>query len=422
MDTTLRKSSYPWVIVLSAIFWYGIGFGLLGNTVGLFYTPVATDGGWSMTEATFFMTLYPIAAAITSPFAGRVFNKFNKTNVVIAVVIGLWCALFVWSSTFTTLIEWNIYGVVAGILGGFLMYIPVPMLINNWFTKSKGIALGIAAASCNLIPALINPVITAQIASLGWRPVRMYMGIGFAVVLIPLVLIIVRKNPKDKGLLAWGEGEVSEVSETAEAAPSVKTGVSVKTATKSPAFWLSLLAVACLVSCASINQRIASLAAARDFDAVAIGMASSVIMVGAVVGKLILGAIRDKTMSSVTTGLICAGFGLVGCLLFLTLGTTSMIMFYASILIYGFGYAGLTVVPPMVVESAFGGKNFSQIYANVSIATCCASSITSYIYAAIIDKTGGYEGCFILAMVFYAIFAVCVPLIVKIGQKLPREA
>lgn len=215
MDTTLRKSSYPWVIVLSAIFWYGIGFGLLGNTVGLFYTPVATDGGWSMTEATFFMTLYPIAAAITSPFAGRVFNKFNKTNVVIAVVIGLWCALFVWSSTFTTLIEWNIYGVVAGILGGFLMYIPVPMLINNWFTKSKGIALGIAAASCNLIPALINPVITAQIASLGWRPVRMYMGIGFAVVLIPLVLIIVRKNPKDKGLLAWGEGEVSEVSETA---------------------------------------------------------------------------------------------------------------------------------------------------------------------------------------------------------------
>ena len=51
-----------------------------------------------------------------------------------------------------------------------------------------------------------------------------------------------------------------------------------------------------------------------------------------------------------------------------------------------------------------------------------ASSVTSLLYAQIIDRTGGYEGCFILAIVFYAIFAVCVPLIVGIGKKLPREA
>ena len=96
-------------------------------------------------------------------------------------------------------------------------------------------------------------------------------------------------------------------------------------------------------------------------------------------------------------------------------------IFYLSILIYGFGYSGLTVAPPIVVEEAFGNKNFGQIYANVSIATCVASSLTSYIYAAIIDSTGGYEGCFVFAMVLYALFAILVPLIVKLGKKLPRE-
>lgn len=207
-----------------------------------------------------------------------------------------------------------------------------------------------------------------------------------------------------------------------KAKPAALTGVSTKVATKSPAFWLALLAAACLVSCATINQRIASLATARGFDPVAIGMASSVIMIGGILGKFILGFIRDKTNNAIATGLICAGFGLVGCALFLLVGTAGVAIFYISILIYGFGYAGLTVVPPMVVESAFGGKNFGQIYANVSIATCAASSITSYIYAAIIDSTGGYDGCFILAMGFYAVFAICVPLIVKIGQKLPRES
>lgn len=419
METTLRKSNYPWVIVITALFWSGLIFGLMGNTVGLFYAPVSEEMGWSMTQVSFFMTIYPIVAAVCSPFAGRVFNKYAKTNVILAVVAGVWCLTYIWSSTYTQLWQWTVYGVITGVLGGFLMYIPVPMLINNWFTKSKGIALGIAAAFVNIVPAICNPIVTAQIAAYGWRSVRLAVGIGLAVIVIPITLIFVRKFPKDKNTVAWGEGEA--VAASTEAKPAALSGVSAKVATKSVAFWLALLAAACLVSCATINQRIASLANARGFDPVAVGMASSIIMIGGILGKFILGGIRDKTNNAIVTGLVCAAFGLVGCGLFLAVGTAGVAIFYISILIYGFGYAGLTVVPPMVVEAAFGGKNFGQIYANVSIATCAASSITSYLYAAIIDSTGGYEGCFVLAMVFYAIFAVCVPLIVKLGQKLPRE-
>ena len=418
MDTSLRKSNYPWVIVITAFFWSGLIFGLMGNTVGLFYSPVSTEMGWSMKQVSFFMSIFPIVAAICSPVAGRIFNKYDKTNVILAVIAAAWCLVYIWSSTFTQLWQWTVHGVITGIFGGFLMYIPVPMLINNWFTKQKGIALGIAAAFVNIVPAFGNPIVTAQIAAHGWRSVRLTIGIVLAIIVIPVTLIFVRKFPKDKNTVAWGEGE--EVEKKAVKA-GAQSGVATKVAMKSVAFWLALLAAACIVSCATINQRIASLATARGFDPVAIGMASSIIMVGGILGKFILGFVRDKTNNAIVTGLTCAGFGLIGCLLFLLVGTKGVAIFYISILIYGFGYAGLTVVPPIVVESAFGGKNFSEIYANVSIATCAASSLTSYIYAAIIDSTGGYEGCFVLAMVFYAIFAVCVPLVVKIGQKLPRE-
>ncbi|HBR09104.1 MAG TPA: MFS transporter [Clostridiales bacterium] len=418
METTLRKSNYPWVIVITAFFWSGLIFGLMGNTVGLYYAPVAAEMGWTTTQVSFFMTIYPLVAGLFSPVAGRLYNKYGKTNIILAAIGVLWCVTYIWSSTFNHLWQWNLYGVITGILGGFLMYIPIPLLINNWFTKSKGIALGFAAAFVNIIPAFCNPIVTAQIAAHGWRPVRLAVGIGLVIVVTPITLIFVRKFPSDKNTFAWGEGESAGGAAVVAADMS---GVSTKNATKSPAFWLALLAAACIVSCATINQRIAQLATARGFDAVAIGMASSIIMVGGIVGKFILGFIRDKTNNAIVTGLTCAGLGLVGCLLFLFVGTSGVAIFYISILIYGFGYAGLTVVPPMVVEAAFGKKNFGQIYANVSIATCVASSATSYAYAAIIDRTGGYEGCFILAMVFYAIFAICVPLIVKIGQKLPRE-
>ena len=270
METTLKKSNYPWVIVITALFWSGLIFGLMGNTVGLFYAPVSEEMGWSMKQVSFFMTIYPIVAAVCSPFAGRVFNKYAKTNVILAVVAGVWCLTYVWSSTFTQLWQWTVYGVITGVLGGFLMYIPVPMLINNWFTKTKGLALGIAAAFVNIIPAICNPIVTAQIAAHGWRSVRLAIGIGLAVIVIPITLIFVRKFPKDKNTVAWGEGE--NVENAAEVKPAALTGVSAKVATKSVAFWLALLAAACLVSCATINQRIASLASARGFDPVAIGI------------------------------------------------------------------------------------------------------------------------------------------------------
>ncbi|MPM30546.1 hypothetical protein SDC9_77096 [bioreactor metagenome] len=414
-----RKSNYPWVIVITALFWSGLVFGLMGNTVGLYYSPVSKEMGWTMTQTSFYMTIYPIVAGIFSPIAGKLFSSYRKTQYILAGIAGVWCVVYVWSSTFTATWQWTLYGVITGVLGGFLMYIPIPMLVNNWFTRQKGIALGVAACFVNVVPAICNPIITAQIATYGWRSVRLVVAIIVAVIVIPVTILFVRKFPKDKGVLSWGEGE-ADVSGAA-AKPASLSGVAAGTAMKSPAFWLALLAAACIVSCATINQRIASLATARGFDPVAIGMASSVIMVGGIVGKFILGFIRDKSNNAIITGLTCAAFGLIGCLLFLTVGTTGVAIFYISILIYGFGYAGLTVVPPMVVEAAFGGKNFGQIYANVTVVTCIASSFTSLIYAQIIDRTGGYEGCFILAIVFYAIFAICVPLIVKMGQKLPRE-
>lgn len=421
MNTALKKSKYPWVIVITCLFWSGLIFGVMGNTVGLFYSPVAEEMGWTTKQVSFFMTIYPLVAGVCSPIAGKVFDKVKKIQVVLAAIGVVWGLTYIWSSTFNHLWQWTVYGVITGVLGGFLMYIPVPLVINNWFTKAKGVALGIAACFTNLMPAIANPILSAQIAAHGWRDVRLVVGIILIIVCTPITLIFVRKTPKEKGMLAWGEGEENEAA-AAEKALN-QTGTSAKTAFKSVAFWLALLMVACLVSCATINQRIASLANARGFDPVAVGMSASIILVGGVLGKFVLGFIRDKTHNAVITGLCCAAFGLVGCALFLFFGTSSVAMFYISIFIYGLGYAGLTVVPPIVVESAFGGKNFGQIYANVSVVTCVASSITSYIYAAIIDSHGGnyYEGCFVFAIILYAIFGVCVPLVVKLGQKLPRE-
>lgn len=412
-----KKSNYPWVIVFTCLAWSGLIFGLVGNTVGLFYAPVMKEMGWTMTQTSFFMTIFPLVAAVTSPIAGKVYSMVHKTQYILAGISIIWSLVYIWSSTFMHLWQWNVYGVITGILGGFLMYIPVPMLINNWFTTKKGIALGIAACFVNVVPAICNPIITAQMAVYGWRSVRVALAIISCVVAVPCSLIFVRKFPEDKGLKPYGYGTPEA---EAVGATSAHTGVTLKAAMKSPAFYLCWVMAFCIVSCASMNQRIAGFATMKQFNPVAVGLASSFIMYGGIIGKLLLGWIRDKSNAK-TTAFICAGLGIIGSILILAVGTTSVAVFYISLLIYGFGYSGLTVVPPIVTEDAFGSKNFGQIYANVTIVTCFASSIASLVYAEIVDKTKSYDGCFILTIALYLIFAVCVPFILKIGKKLPRE-
>ncbi|MDR1710536.1 MAG: MFS transporter [Propionibacteriaceae bacterium] len=419
-STASRGSGYAWVIVISAMFWSGIIFGLFGNTVGLFYVPVATNPGqegveWTQTEVSLFMSIFPIVAGVLSPIIGKVYQSVKKTQYLLAGTALAYALTYLWSATFTELWQWNLYGVITGIYGGMLMYIPIPMLINNWFTKQKGIALGLAASFVNFMPAIFSPVITAQIAASDWRTVRIWMAIIIGVIVTPLTLIMVRKTPEDKGTEPWGGLATPEAKE-------FKSGVSNRTALKSVAFWLAIIMVACIVSTATMYQRMAAMATAAGFEGAMIGFAPTALMLGAVFGKYLLGFIRDITKSAVITGVVCACLGLLACVLFLAFGTSSIPMFYTSVVIYGLGFAGLTVVPPIVVENAFGGKSFAQIFANVSVCTCVASSGASLVYAQIIDQTGGYEGCFYFAIALYAIFLVCVPLIIKLGQALPREA
>jgi len=414
MEPTLKKSPYPWAIVVSALFWSGLVFGLMGNTVGLYYSPVATEMNWDMTQTSFFMTIFPLVAGAFSPIAGRIYQSVKKTQYLLAATALLFALTHLWAATFQHVWQWNLYGVLTGFYGGMLMYIPIPMLINNWFTKQKGLALGLAASFVNIIPAIFNPIITAQIGSHGWRPVRTVVAICVIVVVVPLTLIMVRKYPADKGMEPWG-GVADETGKI-----PFKSGVTAPRALRSVAFWLAIVMVSCIVSTATINQRIASLATAREFEPALVGLAATFIMIGGVLGKYILGFVRDLTKNPVLTGCLCGAFGLIGCILFLTLGTSSAFMFFTSILIYGFGYAGLTVIPPIVVEAAFGGRSFPQIFANVSIATCVASSGASLIYAQIIDRTGGYEGCFYFAIGLYLVFTLTIPFIIKLGQRLER--
>ena len=91
--------------------------------------------------------------------------------------------------------------------------------------------------------------------------------------------------------------------------------------------------------------------------------------------------------------------------------------FYAGMVVFGGGYAGLTVIAPMLARAAFGSLNYSQIYSWVSTGIFIATAISFLVYGMIYDTTGSFDLCFILVIGMYVLAVVLVPITLAVSQK-----
>lgn len=144
-------------------------------------------------------------------------------------------------------------------------------------------------------------------------------------------------------------------------------------------------------------------------------MAVSIIMVGGVVFKLVLGALNDK-IGVKYTGIIAASCGALGIFLAFIAGE-NVALFYAGMVIFGGGYAGLTVIAPMLARASFGSLNYSQIYSWVSTGIFIATAVSFLVYGSIYDTTGSFDLCFILVIALYLLAVVLVPLTIVLSQR-----
>ena len=413
METTQTKgSSYAWLILVACIGFYALPVGIIGNTSGIFVTPVMDEFGWSRTEATLYMTIQPWIGALVTPFAGRFLAKYNPRWLLTASVL-IYGLATIWTAFATEPWQWHTYGVIYGITCAFFMFLAAPTLISAWFTKGAGLAMGIAGAALSLIAAIASPIGQNLIANHGWQFARLWMGVVMTLGATLLTVLFVRKSPASMGVLPWGAGTVDL---TKGAAPAVvDKGATLGQAKKAPAFYLLMLVAGLLVMGASFFQQIPSYAADGSLGATAGATAVSIIMVGAVVGKFLLGWMSDQ-FGSRATGVIAGSCGFVGLLLAFIAGSSVMV-FYVGMGLFGVAFAALTIVSPMLTRQAFGTANYSEIYSWVSTSIFVFSGLAALVYAQIYDLTGSLSPAFILVMVFYVIIAIAVPYIASSGPK-----
>ncbi len=357
------KFHYGYVIVFCCCLIMGINIGLIMSCAGIFYTPVSTDLGVSKGDFGLYMTFVYALSFLMLSVAGKMMDKYSARWLltISTAAVGL---VYLGMSQFNAVWQFYAAGAVIGIALSFLLYLSYPVLINRWFNTRVGFFIGLCSAASGIGGVLFNPFGGYLIEAYGWRTTYLIFGIIMLVVVAPLLGLLLRDHPDDKGLKPFGEKE--------DAVEVPKTGMDYKTAIKTPVFFALLVFAFFMISVSTLNLFMPTYVTNLGFSVEQSAFVASAIMLGVTIGKVALGYINDK--SSLMGVFVSTGLGILG-FVFLLMGKEGMALMTLGGFLFGWAYAGVTVETALLVRTVFGTKDYSQIFSNISIALALGGAV-----------------------------------------------
>ncbi|MEK3888835.1 MFS transporter [Bacillus sp. FSL K6-3431] len=400
MSKSKNRFHYAWWILIALCIIVGLGKGGLNNSSGLFLTPVTKDLGIGMGNLSLYFSVSAIVTMLFLPIGGKMMAKYD-TRLILIVGIILQAGAFAMFGLMNSVWGWYIFAVPLAVGGVFITVIAGPVIVNQWFKKRNGLALGIMSAAGGALGAVAQPIVGKLIAGQGWRAAYIMVGIAAIIIVVPIVILLIKKSPQAKGLLPYGMVESKQKQKGGKTVGETEEkGVSMSAARKSTAFYALVLFFFLITSVASFSMHIPTYLMDKGFDVAFAGNVMGTYMVGVLIGSLVIGFLSDK-IGSKLTAIIAMGAGLVAiCLLLFSGNSTGMITFAVGL--FGVISSSIGTLGPSLTSSLFGNKEYSQIYSTASMGLAISSIVALPLYGYAFDFTGSYT------MVLYAIIAMLI--------------
>jgi len=182
-----------------------------------------------------------------------------------------------------------LYGLVAA-LGMGTAYVPCNTTVVKWFVARRGLAVGLASSGASVGTFALPPLAQLLVTAVGWRTAYVVFGVGIFV-LVNLVAQVMRRDPESLGLSPDGARRPPVPAAGAD------DGVGPLTrAIRTPAFWM-LGATFTATWIPVFIPLVHLIPFTRDLGHSALTGAwvVSTVGIGAVAGRLVMGAVSDRT-------------------------------------------------------------------------------------------------------------------------------
>lgn len=402
-----KRIHYGFVIVFCCCLIMGIDVGLVFSCAGIFYDPVSRALGVPVGQFGLYMSVSYVASALMLPLAGKLIERHGSRRLLTinSMLLGLCVASM---GLFTSVWEFYGAGVVMGVTLAFLLYLSFPILVNAWFRTKVGLMIGICSAASGIGGMIFNPIGGSIIAGHGWRAAYFAFGGLILLGVTPLIGLLLRNRPEEKGLPPYGQKEAS--ADNLASVGKSDSGTDYSAAVRMPAFYAVMIFAFIMMAVSTLNLFIPKYVMISGFTEVEASLAAAAVMAGVTGGKLLLGLINDR--NCLYGVLACTLPGVAGLALLLA-GQGTLWIMICGCFMFGWEYAGVTVQTAMLTGHTFGKKHYTRIYALISIALSSGGAIASGGWGLLADATslrtvltaGGITlavGCLLGAYAYFA--------------------
>lgn len=411
-----RRRLHPAWIVAGVAFLALVGAAGFRAAPGVLMVPLQQEFGWSTTVLSAAVSINLVLFGLTAPFAAALMERFGIRAVTSTalVLIGMGSALTVLvNQSWQILLTW---GLLIGLGTGSMALVFAATIANTWFTKSRGLVIGILTAGSAAGQLVFLPFIALLAQDPGWRQASLLIAAG-ALAVVPLVLKFLKNSPADAGVLPYGaEGPAMEEQAASQAAApegaprsnaAVRALQVLKRASKVRTFWA--LAAGFAICGATTNGLIGThfIPSAHDHGMPETTAAGLLAVVGIfdIIGTIASGWLTDRFNPRVLLAVYYQfrGIGLLVLPLLLNADVQpSMIVF---VVIYGLDWVA-TVPPTAAICRETFGADGSVVFGWVFAAHQLGAAAAAIAAGALRDATGHYTYAWLGAAAMCTIAAV----------------
>jgi MFS family permease len=179
---------YGWVMVGVTFGLTALAFGGLAG-VSVFLKPLASEFSWSRGEVSFGYTAIAMSSAVAGLFWGWAADRIGTRPLALIAVAAISGATILLSQQ-AALWQFYLFYFLFGAFGLGARSAPLYAAGGFWFSRNKGLALGLMAAGGAVGQGVTPFVARLLITEHGWRTTYLVLGLAYLVCALPLALLV----------------------------------------------------------------------------------------------------------------------------------------------------------------------------------------------------------------------------------------
>ncbi len=358
--------------------------------------PMQEELGWSRGDITFSLTLMTIVGPAILPLVGWIIDKASLRPLVLWGVALQSVSLAGFGFMHGSVWIYYVLCLVMIFTASGASILTLSKLLQTWFDKSFGRALGLLFA-LTTVGAVIHPqIVRIVIAHASWREAFMAMGLMSLIGGGLAAWFLVRERP-NAGLPAGSETPV-------EATAPSPLPVSMRAFLRDRVWWtLAVWNMLFGFAVAGILIHFAAMMQDRGMTLAQAATAMSLIGAGGFFGNLMAGWLIDHTSATRLARLFVIA----------PLGATVMIYFGSSVgvvitaaVLLGVFNSGDHSLSVFLARRYFSAESFGRASATQQVATVFGSGTAPWLMGLVHDRTGSYDVALVVSMAAFVCAAM----------------